>query len=187
MKLFFIKVNNRESNRGFTLVEALVAIAIFTVSISGLMVVLAAGIYNTNYAKNKITASYLAQEGIEYIRNMRDTYGLYTAETRKDWNDFKAKLASCNSGNECGIDDSVAPIDVKKCNQLNKCELFFNIDNGSYNSSVGADSGFVRKIWMETVNPGNQDEVKIYSAVSWTQNFASYNITFSENLFNWME
>lgn len=170
---------------GFTLVETLVAIAIFTTSILGLMLVLAAGIYNTNYAKNKITASYLAQEGIEYIRNMRDTYGLYTAVTGKDWSNFKAKLAPCNLGNECGFDNSVAPIDVKKCNQLNDCKLFFNNNNGSYNSGVGVDSGFARKIWADVIGPDK--EIKIFSNVSWTQSSGSYSITFSENLFNWIE
>ena len=180
MKLFFKK--NDKSSKGFTLVETLVAVSIFTTSILGLMSVLASGISNTNYAKNKITASYLAQEGIEYVRNMRDTYSLYSSTTGKDWSNFKAKLAPCNLSGECGIDDSVVPIDVKKCNQLNDCKLFFN--NGSYNSSVGADSGFVRKIWMTTINA---DEVKISSSVSWTQGSGNYSITFSENLFNWIE
>lgn len=185
MKLFFIKVN--KLNRGFTLVETLVAIAIFTTSVLGLMLVLAAGIYNTNYAKNKITASYLAQEGIEYIRNMRDTYSLYTADTGKDWNNFKAKLASCNLGGECGFDGSVSMFDnsfIFRCSSRS-CKLYVN--NGGYDTNAdGADSGFARKIWMYA-NPIYPDEVKIFSSVSWTQNSSDYNITFSENLFNWME
>src|SRR3990167_10563893 len=82
------------SKRGFTLVETLVAISIFTVSILGLLSVLSGGISDTSYAKKKIIASYLAQEGIEYIRNMRDNYVLYPSNGT--WNNFKAKLSPCN-------------------------------------------------------------------------------------------
>lgn len=178
----------RRINRAFTLVETLVAIAIFTTSILGLMSILASGISNTNYAKNKITASYLAQEGIEYVRNMRDTYGLYTMATGRDWNGFKAKLTPCNSGNECGFNSSFPLTDPSflfKCSSDPiDCKLYLN--NGSYNddSTGGIYSGFTRKIWMD---PINSDEVKISSVVSWTQGFGNYNVTFSENLFNWIE
>lgn len=72
---------------GFTLVETLVAISIFTLSILSLMSVLASGISNTTYAKNKIIAGYLAQEGIECARNTRDNYVLFSDVTH-DWNKF---------------------------------------------------------------------------------------------------
>ncbi len=78
----------KQKNRGFTLVETLVAISIFTIGILSLMSVLASGIANTNYAKEKMAASYLAQQGIEYVRNMRDNYVLYTSSTGLSWNTF---------------------------------------------------------------------------------------------------
>src|SRR3989344_4652981 len=68
------------SGSGFTLVEMLVAISIFTVALVGIMFILGSGIADTNYAKRKMVATYLAQEGIEYIRNMRDSYTLYPDE-----------------------------------------------------------------------------------------------------------
>ena len=189
--LQFIPLCRGKKNRAFTLVETLVAISIFTMSILGLMSVLASGISNTNYAKNKIIASYLAQEGIEYIRNMRDSYVLYA--TNGTWNNFKSKLASCNSGgNECGFNTVLYsfPLDndfIKKCNTGLICNVY--LDNGTYHTNEGAsgvDSGFVRKIWMTTYT-GVNDEVQISSSVSWTQGSGNYNITFSENLFNWTE
>ncbi|MEK7081104.1 MAG: prepilin-type N-terminal cleavage/methylation domain-containing protein [Patescibacteria group bacterium] len=174
----------KQKNKGFTLVETLVAISIFTVSILGLLMVLSQGIADTNYAKQKMIAAYLAQEGIEYIRNMRDTYVLYTEATGNDWNAFKVKLNPCNLGNECGFDNSIFPPDVFKCStHSNQCKLY--LDNGNYNTnSLGSDSGFVRKIWMETAGLG-PDQVKISSKVEWTQGSGNYNIIFSENLFNW--
>jgi len=172
---------SKQKNTGFTLVETLIAISIFSVSIIAMMSVLGGGISNTNYAKKKMTASYLAQEGIEYIRNMRDNYVLYPVNGT--WNSFKSQLAPCNSGSECGF-STTNPIVISKCtSNPNVCKIY--LDNGNYNTnSIGNDSGFTRKIWATTVS---SDEIKIYSAVSWTQGSGSFNITFSENLFNWVE
>lgn len=90
MKKFLIK-----KNKAFTLVETLVALSIFTVSLLALMSILASGIANTNYAKQKVAATYLAQEGIEYIRNARDTSVLYDPGGPQDgWDTFKSTFSS---------------------------------------------------------------------------------------------
>src|SRR3989338_9028817 len=58
--------------RGFTIVESLVAIAVFTVGISAAIFVIQQSFTVGSRVKNKIIAAYLAQEGIEVIRNIRD-------------------------------------------------------------------------------------------------------------------
>lgn len=136
-----------QKNTGFTIIETLVAISIFTTSILVLLAVLTQGISNTSYAKKKIIAGYLAQEGIECIRNTRDNYILYAGHT---WADFKSI--------------SVANI---FCPNINP--------------------SFVRTLGIIEVIPSNPDEVKIFSKVEWTQGSGNYNITFSENLFNWVQ
>ena len=77
------------------------AISIFTISIVAIISLMAKDISNTGYAKNKMIASYLGQEGIEFVRNMRDSYVI---NDPNDWNNFVAKLAPCNINNSCGID-----------------------------------------------------------------------------------
>src|SRR3990170_1749725 len=85
MKKLFLNFNKAErgrtsriqrgptsGSRGFTLIETLVALVIFTTSITVLISVTGSGVANTNYAKNKFIASYLAQEGVEMVRNIRD-------------------------------------------------------------------------------------------------------------------
>src|SRR3989338_963368 len=65
------KKKNRKS--GVTLVEGLVAVSIFPLSVLAMLVSLGQGLSNIDYAKKKLIAEYLAQEGIEYVRNLRDT------------------------------------------------------------------------------------------------------------------
>src|SRR3989344_712246 len=185
---FFSKKVNRSSH-GFTLVETLVAISIFTMSLLGITSILASSISNTGYAKQKILAGYLAQEGIEYVRNMRDTYILYSGTSQAGWDAFKVELNPCNSGNGCGFVKPVAPFDVFVCSSPDQCKLYVN--NGGYDTnSGGTDSGFIRKIWMTRADGssdvGSDEEVKIFSEVEWTQGSGNYSIVFSENLFNWL-
>ena len=59
------------------------------------MSVLGSSISSTNYAKQKIVAEYLAQEGIEYVRNQRDNYILFVSDgSGLSWDQFRdAKTA----------------------------------------------------------------------------------------------
>ncbi len=133
---------------GFTLVETLVAISIFVMSILALMSVLSSGIADTGYAKKKMVATYLAQEGIEYVRNQRDTAVLYSGDAQSSWNSFIS---------------SPPPVPPSPF-----------------------DSSFTRQISMTPIG-SNSDEVRITSTVTWTQGSGNYSVSFSEDLFNWIE
>ncbi len=131
---------------GFTLVETLVALSIFSVSILGLMSVLGAGLADTSYAKQKIAGTYLAQEGVEYLRNMRDTDVLTDASG--GWSTFRDTPVSADS---------------------------YPTENPEL---------FTRFISVTEVD---NDEVTISSTVSWSQPSGPQSVTFSENLYNWIE
>jgi len=178
----YIKIKQKnKTNSGFSLVETLVAISIFSLSILGLMSVLASGISDTNYAKSRAIASYLAQEGIEYVRNIRDNYVLFGG----DWTSFTSGLNSCSDSAPCGFNNSTSSgptaSEIFLCSEQS-CKLYVN--NGNYNndSVAGIDSGFTRKIWVETVD---SKEIRIFSEVSWTQGSGEKTIILTENLFNW--
>ena len=197
MQFFLKKVN--KLNRGFTLVETLVAVSIFSMSILALMSVLAGGISDIGYAKQKMIATHLAQEGIEYIRNMRDTFVLYDASSQVGWDAFNDKVAPtpttlCASVNGCYLSDT--NIDYSNHSQpmalqmiVTACGSFcpeFLYDNatGKYGIGSGSSSGFIPRIRVAIVSP---NEIKVFSTISWTQGSGLHSVTFSENLFNWVE
>jgi hypothetical protein len=174
----------------------MVSISIFTLAILASMMSMAKGISDTEYVKKKIISTYLAQEGIEYIRNMRDTYMLYSGDTQTGWNSFKSKLitASCDQNNGCYFDDQnldynnnnmpLTQIQVLSCGS--SCpNLLYNSTTSRYNYVTGGtSSGYIRKIKIQQLN---SDEVVISSTVFWTQVSGTYSVTFSENLYNWIE
>lgn len=59
-------------SRAFTLVETLIAVSILTLSIAGPLLAASRSLVLAQVSRDKLTASYLAQEGIEYVRAMRD-------------------------------------------------------------------------------------------------------------------
>jgi len=61
------------SLRAFTLVETLVAITVLLLSIAAPLSIAANALFSAYYARDQITAYYLAAEAIEYIKNSRDT------------------------------------------------------------------------------------------------------------------
>lgn len=62
---------------GFTLVETFVAITILLIAIIGPLGILAKSFSDAEFAKNQVTATHLAREGVELVVAKRD-YNLYT-------------------------------------------------------------------------------------------------------------
>ncbi len=62
--------------KGLTLVETLVAISILTISVIGPLGIIAQALHTSYYTRDQMTAYYLAQEAVEYVRNLRDNQGL---------------------------------------------------------------------------------------------------------------
>ncbi len=204
MKNYIFK-NNKS---GFTLIETLVSVAIFSSSILVMMVILGRGISDTGFVKKKVIAEYLAQEGIEYIRNMRDTFVMYdSVSPQNGWVQFYTKLlnASCSTA-ACYFNDNInygsppakamttltlAPCTDASGKPAGKCSgapLYYHASSGKYdhNPAGGVDSGFTRKILVAYTS---DDEVRFSSIVYWSQasGFYTNNITLVENVIGWAQ
>ncbi len=68
-----IKINYIQKNRGFTIIETLVAITILMISIAGPLTIANKSLMAAIYAKDQVTASFLAQDLMEDIKNQRDS------------------------------------------------------------------------------------------------------------------
>ncbi len=181
------KLKLKSKNSGFTLIETLVAIFIFSFSILGIIVISSHGVGDVQYAKNRLIASYLAQEGIELTRNIRDT----TVMGNTGWTDFvNLMIPTCQDG--CSLDytfwmnggtppftSCVSPID---------CLVYYDDSPGG--KGYIQDSNFSATKFYRTLRAQDlsADELNIISEVSWTQGSSTtvYSVKAEENLFNWI-
>ena len=175
------------TNQGFTLIETLVAVLIFATSIVTLIVLTAGGVSNTNHVKNRLTAQYLSEEGIDLVRAIRDGSVRYDTGLQG-----VADLVS-NCTVACTIEpineelSSIEPCDGEFCDPLKLVE-----GTGTYTyaeiigSEIGIESPYTRTITVNEVEPGNSDELEIESTVSWTSGGRDFFITNHEYLYSWM-
>ncbi len=76
-----------KNNKGETLAETIVALSILAIGITVASVVVTNSIRNMTNAKNRVIAVNIAREGIESMRNIRDTnWLLYSDRRRSCWN-----------------------------------------------------------------------------------------------------
>ena len=183
----------RTNRKGFTLTEVMIGIAILTIAIvsaSSLLV----GLVNGNKVNlSTLQAYYLAQEGIEGVRNIRDSNWLHNL----DW---------------LG-EDSIAlwgeALEVDGLYELNLADGAFNVvpNNNSNESGVGSlinarpwglisggdgsviylngdDSGFKRLIEVKAYE-GLEDHILVESKVSWEVAGYEKEVVLSEVLTDW--
>lgn len=188
----FLKNKKFDSQKGFTLIETLLAISIFASSITALMVISAKGINDNVFVKNKLTASYLALEGVEMVRNARDTRAL-TASAGQYWSEFiTSDVGSCyrsssSAINSCYVDASEVSPTFSACDEDGVCpNLKYDNDLNMYTySGIIQDSIFNRTIYIESVSSA-QNEVIVKSIVTWEQGRNTFTTTYQYNLFDWI-
>lgn len=150
--------------KGFTLIEILIAINVMIVGVVGIYALVPSIIKTTATNSNRFTGSQFAREGVELVRNIRDQNWLNMV----NWD---TGLTGCGTGCEMDYDDAGLIIFQ---NRLLKVDT-----NGFYNYETGTESIFKRKI---IITPqGNWANVKVQ--IIWSGEGSPLEV--EENLYDW--
>ena len=95
----------KQKNSGFTIIEAMIAVFILTVSIASMLGLTSSSISTAKYTSNEIIANYLLQEAIDSIRNTRDTLVFQGSNNSTDWTTFLNKYGDKDSKTMCFSDN----------------------------------------------------------------------------------
>lgn len=170
--------------------ETLVAITLLLLAIGGPMYAVSQSLSSAIYARDQVTAFYLAQDAVEYVRNMRDNNAL----NNRDWlSSVKQYVPSDGSvGSPFKIDTQTGTI--TDC--AGACPAMSYTSNGIYNydpvdNANVTQSPFTRTITLQmpdkNQNPAN--EIRMTVDISWRQNIAGARNQFKvvENLTSWVQ
>ncbi len=163
----FTPLNSRKANlTGFTIVEVTIALFLVSIGILSAFAVTQHIIIITETASSRLIAAYLAQEGIEIVRNIRDTNWL----EGKPW----------DTG--IGIDDWEADFGDTALTDVYDGD-FLNIDEkGFYSYSAGTPTRFTRKI---TITKPTDNIIEVFVLVEWVERGQTHQLTAEGHLYNW--
>ena len=165
------------SSAGFTLLETLLAITLLAVAIVGPMGLAIRSVGVSDTAANQIIAFYLAEEGVEYVRNTRDENFL----NDRAW---LTGLDDCMGADGCTVDVPAFYGNLQSCS--GPCPLVrFDSSAGLYghNLGVGEDTPFRRTVTLDDVVAGR--ETRVRSVIEWETRVGARSLTLQENIFNW--
>ena len=152
--------------KGFTIIELVIAIFIISFTVVGIFAAFSIMASLTYDATNRLTASYLGQEGVEIVRNIRDINwltidkngtgawdaGLTGCDTTPCQGDFRENILE-NLGDNTYL-------------KINPSEKFYDY------SPSGAPSKFIRNIYIAKLTDfdGTDSHIlKVTVKVSWDQ------------------
>ena len=166
----------------------MVAISILSISIAATFTAVQNAIQSSTLAKDQITGFYLAQEAMEYIKNVRDENALKTivnAPSVTNWLYGLSDVAGdpCYFGKTCTIDSpnkSVwsCPGSFGSCPVMNEDSL-----SGLFGYNAGwTPTNFKREIQFQQVSANI--EVAVTVSISWNTRGVNHSFQVKESLFN---
>ena len=158
--------------KGFTLLEVIIAVFVTTIGLIGVVNVINQVIIRTEVLSKRLTAVYLAQEGIEIVRNIRDENwlngrnfdnGISESEYEADYTSTSLFLSPPGTGRFLYITDG-----------------FY-----TYETLGGEQTPYKRKIIISDLTSGPAGKFTVTVTVSWDDGLSSVSV--SEVLHNWFQ
>ena len=176
-------MTNPTTQKGFTIVETLVAITILMIAIAGPLSIASKSLTAAVTSRDQFVASYLAQESMEAVKNIRDN-NLFVGNS---WLTASPALNACTSGNPCdasAIDSS--PIQSGKANPLKLTASNYYSHAGS-----GTNTPFTRYFYLAEPKPNNGNDCKVSDMecvvtveVDWNEGAVPYSIVVNSTIVN---
>jgi Tfp pilus assembly protein PilV len=174
------KRKTNEKTEGFALVESFVSIVVLMVALVGPLALSQRSLVTSVVAKDEVTATYLAQDVVEFVKQVRDT----NRASGLGWID---SLSVCDSATPCVVDMTLTPLndpsDAITEGPVDET-VYYNSTTGQYGHQSGAGweaTKFRRNLTVDTVS-ATEAVAKI--TVEWDTALGIKDVAFTQSLFN---
>ena len=163
---------NQAFKQGFTLVETLLAITILALIIVGSISVAEQSLSEMRGSKERVTAFYLANDAMEYVKNIRTT-DLVNEDSITTSGSFFYDLLLSSSGADCAGVGSIGCVIDTTTGTITRCPpsgcppLLLDTTSKRYQYASGSTSLYTREVTFQTVG---SDQVLVTVEVSWDEN-----------------
>jgi prepilin-type N-terminal cleavage/methylation domain-containing protein len=170
---------NKSASAGFTLIETLVAIAVLMIAIAGPLSIAYKALAASLYARDQSIASFLAQEEMEILKNIRQNLVSSTGSFAS------SDLITCDyNGNICDISISEylsGANYIDKYNSPTASSLYFSSNKGYTHDINDRKTLFSRYFFL--TNKG-ADDYQATVVVSWNEGAVSNEVRIISELVN---
>jgi type II secretory pathway pseudopilin PulG len=156
--------------QGFTLMEVIISMGLIVTALVTCIALVTFSISSARSGKSKLIAVNLAQEGLEIVRNIRDSNWLAQKRTADTWRD------GLGEGDWWVQYDSLGLLASGSDNLLIDDDGFYQYASGSY-------TPFRRTITITHID-GNR--IKVEAEINWQERGKSYSYKVEDRLYNWL-
>jgi hypothetical protein len=153
--------------RSFTLVELMIAASLMVVVFGSIFALINYGLYALSYVQNNLTASFLAQEGIELVIKRRTENWLYGFNFDYLLGEGFYRVDYLGDFDSFSIDKP----------------LWFDEARG-FQYESGRPTDFTRTIEIQRVDP---EHLRVISTVVWKSKGNDFSVVVEDHLYNWFE
>ena len=184
MEKYFKKIVLESS--GFTILEMTVVLFIIVVGMMGIISLAHQNVQTVSIDKNTLIASQLAQEGLEVVRNKRDTNWLLTGANWETSTSTPSRLdiLQVANGYKYTVDATTGLIGAAPTGIGDSAAKLYMNSSGLYTHQVTATStGFSRIITVGHEN--NLASTSVVCQIQWKKGINTYNYYAETALYNW--
>jgi len=165
-------LNNKRTNKGFTLLELMAVTMIISIGLVGVMNLINQISLNSRLTRSKLTAAYLAQEGIEVVRNIRDT----------NWVENASQWDNDISEGTFGLDYLTQALPTSGDPRCGYGNNFLKFDGDFFSCNGITATKFKRTV---NIQKSGNEYISVLVKVTWQELQQNYEIRALEKLYRW--
>ncbi|KKT91435.1 MAG: hypothetical protein UW92_C0012G0013 [Candidatus Jorgensenbacteria bacterium GW2011_GWA2_45_13] len=169
-----MSIKRKKNEKGSLMIESMVAMTLVLVGLLGIFGLIARSTSLNNDARNRFTATYLAAEGLEIVKNIIDTDISIGQQTQG--------ATFWNSTIDSGTYEVQYNTDRNTFGTISAVgSLLFDSSTGFYSYDSGVSSIFTRTVKITV----SESEARVDSIVKWSENGRENTVDLSNIFTDW--